>query len=55
MLDDAPSKVPGRIAVGLLEVARLAARSISMLQDMPSCGLSRSIAIDGLVYLLHLR
>jgi hypothetical protein len=55
MLDDAPGKVPGRIAVGLLEVARLTARSITMLQGMPSCGLSRPVVIDGLVYLFHLR
>lgn len=55
MLDDAPGKVPRRIAVGLLEAVRLTVRSITMLQGMPSCGLSRSVAIDGLVYLLHLR
>lgn len=55
ILDDAPGKVPRRIAVGLLEAVRLTVRSITMLQGMPSCGLSRSVAIDGLVYLLHLR
>jgi hypothetical protein len=55
MLDDAPGKVPGRIAVGLLGAVHLTVRSITMLQGMPSCGLSRSVAIDGLVHLLHFR